>query len=243
MFIGSFCSLRRGMSLIMSTRQRIRHQDRYANIEISHQHLSTDSPQLPTWCSARICCGVTSGWVASRAMFGDLSRAPLQRDRKYGAVTSYEDQLKGEGTGPVVLRACMRFADVGIIEAGMHDLTEFENLYHRFVPRTSFFESWRILSPDTFYRTHDGCFAMTSQGLTWTNVSRSYHSHDHNGGRSAEHGIPESTDTASARPFIHDGRPIVTSSHTSSTSECPPGRAAIQLWKKFLSYSFHFVPF
>ncbi|KAJ2984636.1 hypothetical protein NUW54_g10439 [Trametes sanguinea] len=38
----------------------------------------------------------------------------VQRDRKYGKVTSYEDQLKGE-------------------EAGMHDLTEFENRYHRYV--------------------------------------------------------------------------------------------------------------
>ncbi|KAL1938014.1 hypothetical protein VTO73DRAFT_12025 [Trametes versicolor] len=38
----------------------------------------------------------------------------IKRDRELGKVTSYEDQLKGE-------------------EAGMHDLTEFENRYHRYV--------------------------------------------------------------------------------------------------------------
>ncbi|TFK77779.1 hypothetical protein K466DRAFT_607711, partial [Polyporus arcularius HHB13444] len=35
------------------------------------------------------------------------------RDREQGKVVSQEDQLKGE-------------------EAGMHDLTEFENPYHRY---------------------------------------------------------------------------------------------------------------
>ncbi|CDO72575.1 hypothetical protein BN946_scf184983.g58 [Trametes cinnabarina] len=40
------------------------------------------------------------------------SHVAMQRDREEGKVTSYDDQLKGE-------------------DAGMHDLTEFENRYHR----------------------------------------------------------------------------------------------------------------
>lgn len=58
----------------------------------------------------------------------------LQRDRELGKVTSYEDQLKGEGT-----RVCAReiarsaYGEVSSAEAGMHDLTEFENRYHRCV--------------------------------------------------------------------------------------------------------------
>ncbi|KZT03080.1 MFS general substrate transporter [Laetiporus sulphureus 93-53] len=38
----------------------------------------------------------------------------VKKDREYGKVSTYEDELKGE-------------------EAGMHDLTEFENPYHRYV--------------------------------------------------------------------------------------------------------------
>ncbi|OCH87026.1 MFS general substrate transporter [Obba rivulosa] len=38
----------------------------------------------------------------------------MNKDRKYGSPDSYEEQLKGE-------------------EAGMHDMTEFENKYHRYV--------------------------------------------------------------------------------------------------------------
>ncbi|OJT05239.1 hypothetical protein TRAPUB_3977 [Trametes pubescens] len=49
---------------------------------------------------------------STKPSYSPLHADLLQRDRKQGQVTSYEDQLKGE-------------------EAGMHDLTEFENPYHR----------------------------------------------------------------------------------------------------------------
>lgn len=61
----------------------------------------------------------------------------LQRDRQLGNVTSYEDQLKGEGTR-IGARAIVRptYDEVSSTEAGMHDLTEFENRYHRCVVRS-----------------------------------------------------------------------------------------------------------
>lgn len=61
----------------------------------------------------------------------------LQRDRELGKVTSYEDQLKGEGTR-VRARAiaCSAYDKASSAEAGMHDLTEVENRYHRYVVRS-----------------------------------------------------------------------------------------------------------
>lgn len=43
-----------------------------------------------------------------------MLRSNIIKDRKHGRLDTYEKQLKGE-------------------EAGMHDSTEFENIYHRYV--------------------------------------------------------------------------------------------------------------
>lgn len=57
-----------------------------------------------------------------------------QKDQKHGKVVSYEDQLKGEGLALALCRrGCisLTLSNAFETEAGMHDLTELENPYHR----------------------------------------------------------------------------------------------------------------
>ncbi len=56
----------------------------------------------------------------------------IQRDREQGKVVSQEDQLKGEGECSQFIYFVTLIFISGASEAGMHDLTEFENPYHRY---------------------------------------------------------------------------------------------------------------
>ncbi|KAI0368206.1 MFS general substrate transporter [Pilatotrama ljubarskyi] len=83
------------------------------NIIGPHFLIDSEAPRYTTGTTAMF-IGYVIKTVAHLALGLYMLWSNIKRDREQGKVTSYEDQLKGE-------------------EAGMHDLTEFENPYHRYV--------------------------------------------------------------------------------------------------------------
>ncbi|KAI9069933.1 MFS general substrate transporter [Trametes sanguinea] len=83
------------------------------NIIGPHFLIDSEAPKYTTGTKAMF-IGYVIKTVCHLALGAYMLWSNIKRDREYGKVTSYEDQLKGE-------------------EAGMHDLTEFENRYHRYV--------------------------------------------------------------------------------------------------------------
>ncbi|KAI0357268.1 MFS general substrate transporter [Trametes cingulata] len=83
------------------------------NVIGPHFLIDSEAPRYTTGTTAMF-IGYVIKTVAHLALGLYMLWSNIKRDREQGKVTSYEDQLKGE-------------------EAGMHDLTEFENPYHRYV--------------------------------------------------------------------------------------------------------------
>ncbi|KAI9069932.1 MFS general substrate transporter [Trametes sanguinea] len=83
------------------------------NIIGPHFLINSEAPTYTTGTKAML-IGYVIKTVCHAALGIYMLWSNIKRDREYGKVTTYEDQLKGE-------------------EAGMHDLTEFENRYHRYV--------------------------------------------------------------------------------------------------------------
>ncbi|KAI0706690.1 MFS general substrate transporter [Earliella scabrosa] len=83
------------------------------NIIGPHFLIDTEAPRYLTGIRAMF-IGYVIKTVCHLALGAYMFWSNIKRDREHGPVTSEEDQLKGE-------------------EAGMHDLTELENPYHRYV--------------------------------------------------------------------------------------------------------------
>ncbi|RDX42116.1 MFS general substrate transporter [Lentinus brumalis] len=83
------------------------------NIIGPHFLLDSEAPKYTTGTTAMF-IGYIIKTVCHLALGAYMLWSNIKRDREQGKVVSQEDQLKGE-------------------EAGMHDLTEFENPYHRYV--------------------------------------------------------------------------------------------------------------
>ncbi|KAI0707432.1 MFS general substrate transporter [Cerioporus squamosus] len=83
------------------------------NILGPHFLIDSEAPRYRTGTMAMF-VGYIIKTVFHLALGAYMLWSNIDRDRKHGKVASEEDQLKGE-------------------EAGMHDLTEFENPYHRYV--------------------------------------------------------------------------------------------------------------
>ncbi|KAI0665734.1 MFS general substrate transporter [Trametes maxima] len=83
------------------------------NVIGPHFLIDSEAPRYTTGTTAMF-IGYVIKTTAHLALGLYMLWSNIKRDREQGKVTSYEDQLKGE-------------------EAGMHDLTEFENPYHRYV--------------------------------------------------------------------------------------------------------------
>ncbi|KAI0641588.1 MFS general substrate transporter [Trametes meyenii] len=84
------------------------------NVIGPHFLIDSEAPRYTTGTVIIVCFvkGYVIKTTAHLALGLYMLWSNIKRDREQGKVTSYEDQLKGE-------------------EAGMHDLTEFENPYHR----------------------------------------------------------------------------------------------------------------
>ncbi|KAI0759546.1 MFS general substrate transporter [Trametes elegans] len=83
------------------------------NVIGPHFLIDSEAPRYTTGTKAMF-IGYVIKTVSHLALGLYMLWSNIKRDREQGKVTSDEDQLKGE-------------------EAGMHDLTEFENPYHRYV--------------------------------------------------------------------------------------------------------------
>ncbi|KAH9938890.1 MFS general substrate transporter [Epithele typhae] len=85
------------------------------NIIGPHFLIDSEAPTYPTGTTAMF-IGYIIKTIAHILLGVYMWKSNVKKDRIHGKITSYEDQLKGE-------------------EAGMRDLTEFENPYHRYVCR------------------------------------------------------------------------------------------------------------
>ncbi|KAI0739999.1 MFS general substrate transporter [Daedaleopsis nitida] len=83
------------------------------NIIGPHFLIDSEAPRYITGIKAMF-IGYVIKTICHLALGAYMFWSNIKRDREHGPVTSLEDQLKGE-------------------EAGMHDLTEMENPYHRYV--------------------------------------------------------------------------------------------------------------